>query len=145
MNETTLCPKMALIGQKLPEIRPCCWEKPKNPHFQRFLAFFMKYFFMLSCDTLARKLSFFTLNPKKLVPDTWAQILGPIWAKNRKIDHLLAGFGESKKATDTRLGLLVALTMVHNIPQNQPDRMKAVVYRIPGIHHTLPKKQLIWP
>ena len=92
---------------------------------------------------MARKLSFFTPNPKKLVPDTEAQILGPIWAKNRKIDHLLASFGESKKAMDTKLGSLVALTMFHNIAKNEPDRMKAVVYRIPGIHHTLAKKQLI--
>ena len=143
MNETTLCPKIALIGQKLPKIRPCCWEKPKNPHFQRFLAFFMKYFFMLSCDTLARKLSFFYAESEKNCPGYLCPNFRPDLSKNRETDHLLAGFGESKKATDTRLGLLVALTMVHNIPQNQPDRMKAVVYRIPGIHHTLPKKQLI--
>ena len=63
-----------------------------------------------------KKLSFFTekFGPGYLGPNF--KILGPIWAKIRKIDHLLAGFGESKRARDTKLVSLVALKMIHNIP-----------------------------
>ena len=70
----------------------------------------------------------------KLVQDTWAQIAGPIWAKNRKIDHLWAGSGKTKKGVDLKFGSLVALTIAHNIPKNQPDRIKTMAYRILGRH-----------
>ena len=48
--------------------------------------------------------------------------------------------GKSKKAMDMKRGSLIALRIAHNIPKNQPDRIKIVGARIFGRQPTLPKK-----
>ena len=77
------------------------------------------------------KTYFFTGNPVKPVPDTWAQMFVPIWAKNLKIGHVWAGSGKSKKGMDLKFGSSVlGLSIAHNISKNQLDRPKTVVANV---------------
>ena len=72
--------------------------------------------------------------------ETGPGYLGPnfrpdLGKKKRKIDQLWAGIiGKSKMGMDMKLGWFIALRIAHNIPKNQPDRIKTVAYRILGRH-----------